>query len=40
MLAETLDKPALVTREVEKITGRPATTFAYWASDLRDLFTK
>ena len=25
MLAETLDKPALVTRDVEKILGRPAT---------------
>lgn len=40
MLAETLDKPALVTREVEKITGRPATTFAQWAADHRDLLTK
>jgi uncharacterized protein YbjT (DUF2867 family) len=40
MLAETLDKPALVTREVEKITGRPATTFAQWVSDHRNLFTK
>jgi uncharacterized protein YbjT (DUF2867 family) len=40
MLAEALDKPALVTREVEKITGRPATTFAQWVSDHRDLFAK
>ncbi|MBV8862708.1 MAG: NAD(P)H-binding protein [Mycobacterium sp.] len=40
MLAETLDKPALVTREVEKITGRSATTFAYWILQHRDLFTK
>jgi uncharacterized protein YbjT (DUF2867 family) len=39
MLAEAIDKPALVTREVEKITGRPATTFARWASDHRHLFT-
>jgi hypothetical protein len=39
MLAETLDKPALVTREVEKITGHPATPFASWVSDHRDLFT-
>jgi uncharacterized protein YbjT (DUF2867 family) len=39
MLAETLDKPALVTREVEKITGHPATPFARWVSDHRDLFT-
>ncbi len=40
MLAETLDKPALVTREVEKITGRPATTFAQWVTEHRNLFTK
>jgi uncharacterized protein YbjT (DUF2867 family) len=40
MLAETLKKPALVTREVEKITGRPATSFAQWVADHRDLFTK
>ena len=39
MLAESLDKPALVTREVEKITGRPATTFAQWVSDHRHPFT-
>jgi uncharacterized protein YbjT (DUF2867 family) len=39
MLAETLDKPALVTREVEKITGHPATPFVQWVSDHRDLFT-
>jgi uncharacterized protein YbjT (DUF2867 family) len=40
MLAEALDKPALVTREVEKITGRPATSFAQWVSDHRNQFTK
>ncbi len=40
MLADALDKPALVTREVEKITGRPATTFAQWVADHRYLFTK
>ncbi|MGA7049902.1 MAG: NAD(P)H-binding protein [Mycobacterium sp.] len=40
MLAETLDKPAFVTQEVEKILGRPATTFADWVSGHRDLFTK
>lgn len=39
MLAETLDKPALVTHEVEKITGRPAVTFAQWAAQHRDVFT-
>ena len=40
MLAETLDKPALVTHDVEKILGRPATTFAQWVSQHRDLFTR
>jgi hypothetical protein len=40
MLAETLDKPALVTHDVEKILGRPATPFAQWVSQHRDLFTK
>jgi uncharacterized protein YbjT (DUF2867 family) len=40
MLAETLDKPALVTREVEKISGRPATTFAQWVSQHRNAFAK
>jgi uncharacterized protein YbjT (DUF2867 family) len=40
MLAETIDKPGLVTREVEKITGRPPTTFAHWVADHRNLFTK
>ncbi len=40
MLAETVDKPALVTHEVEKITGRPATTFAQWVSQHRRLFAQ
>jgi uncharacterized protein YbjT (DUF2867 family) len=40
MLAETLDKPALVTHDVEKIVGRPALAFAQWVSEHRDLFTK
>jgi len=40
MLAETVDKPALVTHDVEKILGRPATPFAQWVSDHRELFTK
>jgi uncharacterized protein YbjT (DUF2867 family) len=39
MLAESVDKPALVTQEVEKVTGRPATAFARWVSDNRHLFT-
>jgi uncharacterized protein YbjT (DUF2867 family) len=40
MLAETLDTPALVTHEVEKIVGRPAASFAHWVAEHRDLFTK
>lgn len=40
LLAETVDKPALVTHEGEKIVGRPALTFAHWVSEHRDLFTK
>lgn len=40
MQAETLEKPALVTHDVEKILGRPATSFAHWVSQHRELFTK
>ena len=40
MLAETLDKPALVTHDVEKILGRTATPFAHWVSEHRDVFEK
>lgn len=40
MLAQTLDKPALVTHEVEKILGRPPLTFAQWVSDQRHAFTR
>jgi uncharacterized protein YbjT (DUF2867 family) len=39
MLAETLDKPALVTHDVEKILHRPALPFAHWVSEHRDMFT-
>jgi uncharacterized protein YbjT (DUF2867 family) len=39
LLAETVDRPALVTHDVEKILDRPATSFARWALDHRDLFT-
>jgi hypothetical protein len=39
MLAETVDKPARVTHEVEKILGRPAATFAQWVGQRRELFT-
>lgn len=40
LLAETVDTPALVTHEVEKILGRPAVTFAQWVARQRSLFTK
>ncbi|HKH51227.1 MAG TPA: NAD(P)H-binding protein [Mycobacterium sp.] len=39
-LEATVDKPALVTHEVEKIVGRPAETFADAVSAHQDLFIK
>lgn len=39
MQAATVDNPALVTREVDAILGRPAQSWAQWISDNRDLFT-
>jgi uncharacterized protein YbjT (DUF2867 family) len=39
MLAATVDKPVLVTHDVEKILGRPASPFAQWVDQHRDLFT-
>ena len=38
-LSATVEKPALVTHEVEKILGRPAETFADAVSAHQDLFT-
>lgn len=38
MLEPTIDRPALVTHDVEKILGRPAEPFARWVSDNRHLF--
>jgi uncharacterized protein YbjT (DUF2867 family) len=38
LLAETVDRPALVTHDVEKILDRPATSFGQWVSDHRHLF--
>lgn len=38
LLAETVERPALVTHDVEKILQRPATSFAQWASEHRNLF--
>ncbi|MED5811746.1 NAD(P)H-binding protein [Mycolicibacterium sp. 050232] len=39
LLTATVDRPALVTHEVEKILGRPATTFADWVDAHRGPFT-
>lgn len=39
MLATTIDHPAVVTHDVEKILGRPATSFADWVTAHRALFT-
>ena len=39
LLAMTVDTPALVTHEVDKILGRPAQSFAQWVDDHRDLFS-
>ena len=38
-LAATVEQPALVTHDVEKILGRPAEPFANWVAEHRDLFT-
>jgi uncharacterized protein YbjT (DUF2867 family) len=39
-LSATVDKPALVTHELDKILGRPAESFASWVADHRAMFTK
>ncbi|MGZ4526938.1 MAG: NAD(P)H-binding protein, partial [Mycobacterium sp.] len=39
MLAATLDTPAFVTHDVEKILGRPALPFAQWVAEHHDVFT-
>jgi len=38
LLADTVERPALVTHEVDKILGRPAAQFADWVADHRELF--
>jgi uncharacterized protein YbjT (DUF2867 family) len=38
MLATTLDRPAEVTHDVEKILGRPATPFGEWVAAHRSVF--
>ncbi|CRZ15023.1 NmrA family NAD(P)-binding protein [Mycolicibacterium neworleansense] len=39
LLADTVARPALVTHEVQKILGRPATPFTDWVDAHRGLFT-
>jgi uncharacterized protein YbjT (DUF2867 family) len=39
LLEMTVDTPALVTHEVDKILGRPAQPFAQWVDEHRDLFS-
>ena len=39
VLAGTVGVSAIVTDDVEKILGRPATTFVSWVSSHRNLFT-
>lgn len=38
MLSTTLNGPAVVTHDVEKVLGRPATSFGDWAAAHRDAF--
>ena len=39
LLFETVGRPAPVTRDVEKVLARPATPFATWVAEHRQLFT-
>jgi len=39
LLATTLERPAEVTDNIEKILGRPAVTFEQWVRDHTSLFT-
>ena len=40
LLAETVDVPAVVTDDIERILGRPAQTFAEWVGRHRAAFTR
>ncbi|MUL63734.1 nucleoside-diphosphate sugar epimerase [Mycobacterium sp. CBMA 234] len=40
LLAETVDVPAVVTDDIERILGRPAQTFADWVGRYRAAFTR
>ncbi len=39
MLATTIDQPAMVTDDVERILGRPAESFGRWVTEHASLFT-
>jgi uncharacterized protein YbjT (DUF2867 family) len=39
MLATTIDQPAMVTDDVERILGRPAESFRRWVTEHASLFT-
>jgi uncharacterized protein YbjT (DUF2867 family) len=39
MLASTVDRPATVTNDIERILGRPATSFEQWVTVHTSLFT-
>jgi uncharacterized protein YbjT (DUF2867 family) len=39
MLAATVDRPATVTPDIERILGRPAASFGEWVADQTHLFT-
>ncbi|MEV4257167.1 NAD(P)H-binding protein [Spirillospora sp. NPDC049652] len=39
MFASCVGRPAEISAEVERITGRPARSFAVWAADNADMFT-
>jgi uncharacterized protein YbjT (DUF2867 family) len=38
-LSATVAKPAMVTRDIEKILGRSARSFSQWVTEHRDVFT-
>jgi uncharacterized protein YbjT (DUF2867 family) len=40
LLAMTVNTPALVTHEVDKILGRPAQSFAQWVDEHRAVFSR
>jgi uncharacterized protein YbjT (DUF2867 family) len=39
LLSTTIDQPAIVTPDIEKILGRPAQPFAQWVAEHRERFT-